>query len=62
MLKFSAVFGGIVINAAWNAMQPTPNSTQDFGSIETALAQVRSYNAANPATPLGAKLRVYEGQ
>lgn len=51
-----------MINAAWNAMQPTPNSTQDFGSIETALAQVRSYNAANPATPLGAKLRVYEGQ
>jgi hypothetical protein len=27
--------------------------------VDAALAQIQTYNAANPSAPLGAKLRVY---
>lgn len=59
--KFPAVYGGIVINAAWHLIQPTAGGSPDFSSIDDALAQIRDYNAANPAAPLGVKLRVYAG-
>jgi hypothetical protein len=58
---FPAVFGGIVINATWDAIEPTADGPLDFGTIDSALAQIRTYNAANAAAPLGVKLRVYQG-
>jgi len=59
--QFPGVLGGIVINATWDAVQPTPDGALDFTTIDDALAQVRGYNAANPSAPLGTKLRVYAG-
>ena len=58
---FPSVFGGIVINATWSALQPSQNGPLDFSSVDDALAQVRAYNAANPSAALGVKLRVYHG-
>lgn len=59
--KFPGVYGGIVINAAWHLIQPAAGGAPDFSSIDDALAQIRAYNVANPAAPLGVKLRVYAG-
>lgn len=59
--QFPGVFGGIVINATWSAVQPLAAGPLDFSTIDDALAQVRAYNAENPRAPLGVKLRVYAG-
>ena len=59
--QFPGVLGGIVINATWDAIQPTADGALDFTTIDAALAQIREYNAANPSAPLGSKLRVYAG-
>jgi hypothetical protein len=59
--RFPGVFGGIVINATWDALQPNEDGPLDESTVETALAQVRDYNASNPSAPLGVKLRVYAG-
>lgn len=59
--QFPGVLAGIVINATWDAIQPTADGALDFTTIDAALAQVRQYNAANPSAPLGTKLRVYAG-
>jgi hypothetical protein len=56
---FPGLFGGIVLNATWDAIEPTAGGALDFGTIDAALDQVRQYNAMYPATPLGVKLRVY---
>lgn len=61
LTPFPGLFGGIVINAAWNQLQPTESGPLDFSSIDDALAEVRTYNANNPTTPIGVKLRVYAG-
>lgn len=58
---FPGVFGGVVINATWDALQPTAGGALDFSTIDSALSQVRAYNAANASAPLGVKLRVYGG-
>jgi hypothetical protein len=58
---FPGVFGGIVVNATWDALQPSQDGALDFSSVDAALAQIRTYNAAHPNAPLGAKLRVYQG-
>jgi hypothetical protein len=58
---FDGVFGGIVINATWDQLQPSAGGALDFSAIDAALAQISVYNAAHPTTPLGAKLRVYGG-
>ena len=58
---FPGVLGAIVINATWDEIQTTESGALDFSVIDDALAQVRTYNAANPSSPLGVKLRVYAG-
>ena len=58
---YPGLFGGIVVNATWDAIQPTQSGALDFSTIDDALAQVRAYNAKYPAAPLGVKLRVYQG-
>jgi hypothetical protein len=58
---FDGIFGGIVINATWDAIQPTQGGALDFSTVDAALAQVAAYNAAHASTPLGTKLRVYGG-
>ncbi len=59
--KFPGVFGGIVVNATWRALQPSEGGALDTKTIDEALAKVRAYNAANPNAPIGVKLRVYAG-
>jgi hypothetical protein len=59
--QFPGIFGGIVINATWDSIEPAQDGGLSFTSIDGALAQIRTYNAANPAAPLGVKLRVYAG-
>jgi len=59
--QFPGIFGGIVINSSWNTIQPTRNGPLDFSFIDDALAQVRTYNAKCPATPLAVKLRIWSG-
>jgi hypothetical protein len=58
---FDGIFGGIVVNATWDAIEPTQGGALDFDAVDAALAQVAAYNAAHPATPMGTKLRVYGG-
>jgi len=59
--EYDGIFGGIVVNATWDALQPTSGAGLDFSTVDAALAQVEAYNAAHPSTPLGTKLRVYGG-
>jgi hypothetical protein len=59
--KFPGAFGGIVINATWRDIQPSRNGALVTSDVDAALAEVRTYNAANPSAPLGVKLRVYAG-
>jgi hypothetical protein len=56
------IFGGLVIVATWNQLQPAPDSQiGDDNPIDQALALVRGYNRRNPQKPLGVKLRVWGG-
>jgi hypothetical protein len=58
----AGIFGGLVIIASWKQLQPTPTSELgDDNVIDRALADVRAYNARNPAKPLAVKLRVWGG-
>ena len=62
LLAKPGIFGGIAIIASWGGLQPTPGAAlADNNAIDQALAEVRSYNAANPARPLAVKLRVWSG-
>jgi hypothetical protein len=58
---FDGIFGGIVINATWDAIEPTKGGALDFSTVDAALAQVAAYNDAHPQAPMGTKLRVYGG-
>jgi hypothetical protein len=58
---FPGLFGGIVVNATWKEMQPEPRGHVDFSRIDAALAQVRRYNVANAAAPLGVNIRIFAG-
>ena len=58
---FPGLFGGIVINATWSQMQPAAGGSVDFSDVDAALSEIRAYNAANPGSPLGVKLRIYGG-
>jgi hypothetical protein len=58
----AGIFGGLVIIATWKQLQPTPTSEiGENNAIDQALADVRAYNARNPARPLAVKLRVWGG-
>lgn len=59
--QFPGVFGGIVVNATWDAIQPSQTGALDFSTIDAALDQVRTYNTSHPTASLGVKLRVYAG-
>jgi hypothetical protein len=59
--QFPGVFGGIVINATWDIMQPTPSSTPNTAQIDTALAAIATYNSQNTTHPISVKLRIYAG-
>jgi hypothetical protein len=59
--NFPGLFGGIVINATWDSMQTTAGGAVNFSAIDAALASVRAYNSTYPQTPLGVKLRIYNG-
>ena len=54
------VYRGAVINTTWRLLEPAQGA-YDFSTIETGLRAVAKYNAAHPATPAVAKLRVYSG-
>jgi hypothetical protein len=58
---FDGIFGGIVINATWDALQTSKDGALDTSTVDAALAQVAAYNAAHPDAPIGTKLRVYGG-
>ena len=56
------IFGGLVVVATWNQLQPTVDSgIGNHNAIAQALARVRAYNQRNPQKPLGVKLRVWGG-
>ena len=61
--KFPGLFGGIVLNATWAEMQRHPDADRALTTarLDRALNQVRRYNAAHPAAPLGVKLRIFSG-
>ncbi len=59
--KFPGVFGGIVINATWDQMQPSSGGAVNFSAVDAALASIRTYNTSNAGAPLGVKLRIYGG-
>lgn len=59
--KYPGVFGGIVLNATWNEMQPARDGPLITRRIDHALNQVRKFNAAHPTAPLGVKLRIFQG-
>jgi hypothetical protein len=56
-------FDGVVINVPWVQLQPDPGGALQVGAIETALADIRRYNA-DPLTRvrLRAILRVWAGE
>jgi len=56
-------FDGVVINVPWVQLQPEPGGALQVGAIETALADIRRYNA-DPLTrvKLRAILRVWAGE
>jgi hypothetical protein len=58
---FPGMFGGIVFNGTWAEMQPVQGGPLVTTRLDAALRQVRRYNAAHPAAPLGVKLRIYSG-
>ena len=59
--NFPGLFGGVVINATWDTLQPTQGGALVTAQIDDALDDVRAYNRMYPATPIGVKLRVYQG-
>lgn len=59
--QFPGLFGGIVLNATWNEMQPTPGGPLVTARLDNALAQVRAYNVKHPGAPLGVKFRIFSG-
>lgn len=59
--KYPGLFGGIVLNATWAEMQARQGEPLTTTRIDNALNQVRRYNAAHPAAPLGVKLRIFSG-
>ncbi len=59
--QFPGMFGGIVLNATWAELQDQRGGALTTARIDHALEQVRAYNAANPAAPLGVKLRIFAG-
>jgi hypothetical protein len=54
------VYAGAVINVTWSQLEPA-QGTFDDSAIDAALATIAQYDAAHPAAPVSAKLRVFAG-
>ncbi|HVV62352.1 MAG TPA: hypothetical protein VHD14_11420 [Pseudolabrys sp.] len=57
----SGIFGGIVVVASWQQLQPVKGGPLRPNVIDNMLAQIRVYNAHHPKKPLAVKLRVWAG-
>jgi hypothetical protein len=55
------IFGGIVLVASWQQLQPVKNGPLQSRVIDNFLAQIRVYNSHHPDKPLGVKLRIWGG-
>jgi len=56
-------FDGVVINVPWAQLQPAPSAELQSAPIETALADIRRYNAdPRTQTKLRAILRIWAGE
>lgn len=56
------IFGGLVVVASWQQLQPKRNGPlKDNNVIDKTLAHIRVYNANHPQRPLAVKLRVWGG-
>jgi len=59
---FAGSFGGMIINARWDQLQPGGPTKLAMGNpIDQALKQVSAFNEAHPDAQIGVKLRVYGG-
>ena len=57
---YGSSFSELVLNVTWAQLQPTANGPVVTSAIDSAIAQVEAYNAAN-GTDYGLKLRVWGG-
>lgn len=55
------VISWVVLNYTWAQIQPTSGSDFVTTAIDSDIAAIRAYNLANPATPLRASLRIWQG-
>jgi hypothetical protein len=54
------IFDAVIVNLKWVQLQPSPDRL-DTAALESALADVRSYNRQHSQTPLAVKLRIWQG-
>jgi hypothetical protein len=60
--RYAPSFTGMVVNLTWGELQPAEGGTLGSGNyIDQELANVRTYNASHPSSPLAVKLRVNAG-
>jgi T5SS/PEP-CTERM-associated repeat protein len=57
---YGSSFSELVLNVTWAQLQPIANGALATSAIDSAIAQVEAYNAAN-GTDYGLKLRVWGG-
>jgi len=56
------IFGGLVVIASWDQLEPTQGSEIDPDNVVgKALQEVRAYNETNPQKPLAVRLRIWGG-
>jgi hypothetical protein len=60
LASYTGSFSEMVLNVAWQQLQPTEGGALDTSVIDSALAAVNAYNTQN-GTNLGIKLRVWGG-
>lgn len=54
------IYAAAVLLATWDQLEPQ-RGRFDFSVLDHAIANLRSYNAAHPATPMVGKLRIFSG-
>ena len=60
LASYTGSFSEMVLNVAWQQLQPTQGGALDTAVIDSAIAAVTAYNAQH-GTDLGIKLRVWGG-
>ena len=60
LASYTGSFSEMVLNVAWQQLQPTQGGALDTAVIDSAIAAVTAYNAQH-GTNLGIKLRVWGG-